>query len=289
MTKRQHDRAARDVGNILAMEHVNVTVPDQSLATFFYVNLLGFTRDAYMEWGPFNVWVNVGRQQFHLPTAKAQVVRGHIGVVVPNLANLNNRLERMSKRLGETDFTFKVRAAHTDVTCPWGNRIRCFGPGKFRDMQLGIPYVEFDVPANTAAGIARFYETVMGCHATLSKSGTQCAVAIGREQTLRFREVKRPVSDYDGHHIAIYVSDFSGPHQYLKSRDLITEESDTDQYRFQTIIDPASGEPLFEIEHEVRSLYHPMYERVLLNRDPAQSFFDYQRDRDAFVPERLIE
>ena len=67
MNKVKFNRAEVDVGNILAMEHVNVTVPDQPLATLFYVNLLGFTRDPYMDFGPFNVWVNVGRQQFHLP------------------------------------------------------------------------------------------------------------------------------------------------------------------------------------------------------------------------------
>ena len=50
------------------VEHVNVTVPDQAEATFFYVNGLGFTRDPYIDFGPFNVWINVGAQQFHLPT-----------------------------------------------------------------------------------------------------------------------------------------------------------------------------------------------------------------------------
>ena len=77
---------------------------------------------------------------------------------------------------------------------------------------------------------------------------------------------------------------FSAPHKYLKRNKLITEESDNHQYRFQTIVDPKNGEPLFEIEHEVRSLFHPMYERNLINRNASQSFFGYQQGRDAFVP-----
>jgi catechol-2,3-dioxygenase len=273
---------AVDVGNILAMEHVNVTVPDQSIATLFYVNGLGFTRDPYMDWGPYNVWVNVGRQQFHLPTSKPQVLRGHIGVIVPNLAALTIRLNRISKRLGDTAFSFIEKPKYTEVTCPWGNTLRCYGPGAFGNIQLGIPYVEFKVPSGTAPGIARFYEQIMGCQTRLQKSF--CDVSVGREQFLRFREAKSTSKDYDGHHIAIYVSNFSGPHEKLLKANLITEESDENQYRFQMIIDPKNGAPLFEIEHEVRSLHHPMYERHLVNRNPDQDFFNYQRDRDAFMP-----
>ena len=31
------DRTTQDVGNMLALEHVNVTVPDQEVAALFYV------------------------------------------------------------------------------------------------------------------------------------------------------------------------------------------------------------------------------------------------------------
>ncbi|MDO8431197.1 MAG: hypothetical protein Q7S58_02175 [Candidatus Binatus sp.] len=40
-----YDRAAEDLGNIVALEHVNVTVPDQEKAALFYINGLGLTRD----------------------------------------------------------------------------------------------------------------------------------------------------------------------------------------------------------------------------------------------------
>lgn len=282
MAKREFNRASQDVGNIIAMEHVNVTVPDQALATMFYVNGLGFTRDPFVDFGPANVWINVGEQQFHLPTNSPQVLRGHVGVVVPDLDDLSTRLERVSGRLSGTRFGLKRSKQKLDVTCPWGNRIACYGPGKFGQMKLGIPYVEFLVPTGTSDGISRFYNQVMQAPAA-ARAGL-CTVAVGKGQQLRFRETARKLPDYDGHHIAIYVSNFSGPHGILKGRKLITEESDDHQYRFTDIFDPDSGKRLFEIEHEVRSLHHPMYGRRLTNRNPAQSFFNYVQGRDAFVP-----
>ncbi|MFP6807177.1 MAG: hypothetical protein VB957_08350 [Pseudomonadales bacterium] len=280
--KPKFDRASKDVGNILAMEHVNVTVPDQALATFFYVNGLGFTRDPYIDFGPFNVWINVGAQQFHLPTAKPQVLRGRTGVVVPSLTELESRLQRVAKRLADTKFNFKVNKSNIDVTCPWGNKIRCHAPGKFGHMKLGIPYIEFSVARNTAQGIARFYKQVFQV-AAVAANGI-CEAQIGQGQVLRFKESSRAEKDYDGHHIAIYVINFSSPYQFLKKNKLITEESDDNQYRFQTIVDPKSGRPLFELEHEVRSLHHPMFQRPLINRNAAQSFFGYEHGRDAFTP-----
>jgi hypothetical protein len=93
--RKTYDRTAEDLGNIVALEHVNVTVPDQEKATLFYINGLGLTRDPYMMTGPANMWVNVGRQQFHLPTGKPQVVRGHVGVVVSDCDALPRRLGRV--------------------------------------------------------------------------------------------------------------------------------------------------------------------------------------------------
>jgi hypothetical protein len=107
---------------------------------------------------------------------------------------------------------------------------------------------------------------------------------MGGSQRLIFQETDAEIPDYDGHHVAIYVANFSGPHAALVEHDLITEESDQHQYRFQAIVDPESGEQLAEIEHEVRSLKHPMFKRFLVNRNPAQSFMNYTQGRDAFVP-----
>ena len=82
-----YDRTLEDVGNVLNLEHLNLTVPDQELAALFYVTGLGFTRDPYIDFGTLNMWVNLGEQQFHLPKADAQVFRGHIAVVLSLIHN----------------------------------------------------------------------------------------------------------------------------------------------------------------------------------------------------------
>ena len=160
--EKTYDRTIQDIGNILGMEHLNVCVPNQELAQTFYVAGLGFTRDPYMMVGPENMWVNVGQQQFHLPTREPQVFPGYIGVVVPDLEALKTRLVAIRERLAGTKFTC---AQHEDgyvtATCPWGNKFRCHAPGpEFGDMTLGVPYVEFPVKPGTAAGIGQFYKEV---------------------------------------------------------------------------------------------------------------------------------
>ena len=85
MSEQAYTPELEDVGNIVGLEHVNLTVPDQSTATAFYVGALGGTRDPYLMVGLDNMWVNLGDQQFHLPTNNSQQLRGHVGLVVPSL------------------------------------------------------------------------------------------------------------------------------------------------------------------------------------------------------------
>lgn len=55
------DYAHEDIGNLVLLEHINLTIPDQSLATAFYVSGLGLTRDPYLMTGLNNMWINIGR------------------------------------------------------------------------------------------------------------------------------------------------------------------------------------------------------------------------------------
>ena len=280
----QSDYREEDVGNIVLLEHVNLQVPDQATATLFYVVGLGFTRDPYLNVGLENMWVNVGEQQFHLPTRKAQVIPGHIGIVVPDLGRLQERLKGIEERLKGTQFAWSVGDRHVAVTCPWGNRFRCHEPDPgFGDMALGIPYVEFKVKPGAVKGIGRFYQDVMGSLTSVgSEDGASVArVEIGRNQRLLFRETEEEIPPYDGHHIAVYVGNFSGPYGFLKQRGLIMEEARNHQFRFKEVVDPDTGEGLFLVEHEVRSLRHPMYRRAFVNRNPEQTQRNYRRERDA--------
>jgi hypothetical protein len=287
MADSKHDRTTQDVGNIVALEHVNVKVPDQQLATLFYVVGLGLTRDPYLMVGLTNMWVNVGQQQFHLPTGPAQVLRGDVGLVIPDFDELPGRLAMVKGQLEATKFGYSVEDKHIRVVSPWGNVIRCHPPGPaFADMTLGMPYIEFAVEPGAADGIARFYREALGAPAGVSRNGggTAARVTVGSQQELVFRETTDPIPPYDGHHVQIYITNFSGPHRWLADRGLVTEESSWYQYRFENIVDPDSGRLLFTIEHEVRSLRSPLYLRPLVNRNAAQRQPTYQRGRDAFVP-----
>jgi hypothetical protein len=276
------DRSVEDVGNVLSLEHVNLTVPDQGLAALFYVTGLGFTRDPYIDFGTRNMWINAGEQQFHLPLGKPQVFRGHIVAVVPDLDGLERRLGAIAKPLADTRFAFERQDDHVRVTCPWGNDLRVYGPDQFPAMRLGLPHVEVSVAPGSTPGIAEFYRRIMGCPATVE--GGCATIRVGHNQTLAFRETDVTIPAYDGHHIAIYVANFSGPHGRLVERGLISEESDQHQYRFQAIVDPASGAVLTELEHEVRSMGHPMFHRTLVNRNPDIGFFNFRKGSEVYTP-----
>ena len=280
------DRTVEDLGNIVELGHVNVTVPDQRLATIFYVSGLGLTRDPYLMTGLDNMWINIGRAQFHLPARAAQVVRGTTGLVIPDKAALLARLERVSKDLAGTKFSYKDTADGVETTCPWGNRIRCHAPDPARwgRINLGMPYVECDIPKGTdLAGIGRFYREVLGGIAGVAKDarGKHAWAVLGDGNKILFRETDAKQPAYDGHHIQITLADFSGPHKKLLERGLITEESDQHQYRFNDIVDVKTNKVLFTIEHEVRSMRHPLFARPLVNRNPAQTNRAYAPEWDA--------
>ena len=283
---RDFNRSEENVGNVLNMEHINLTVPDQQVAALFYVTGLGFTRDPYVDFGTRNMWINAGAQQFHLPKSTAQKWRGHIGVVVPDLDDLSRRLGAVSEMLEGTQFEWFAKNDHIAVTCPWGNAIRAYAPDAFPGIYLGIAYAQMDVSPGVSEGIAGFYRQVFLAPVEVvdDEQGRRVEVSTGVDQRLIYRETADDIGGYDGHHIAIYVADFSSPHEFLVERDLVTEETDQHQYRFQAIVDPDSGETLAELEHEVRSLRHPMYGRNLVNRNAAQSFRNYINGRDAFYP-----
>ena len=280
------DRAAEDLGNSIFLEHVNVQVPDQHLATLFYVAGLGLTRDPYLMVSDTNMWINVGRSQFHLPSGEAQVVRGHTGLVISGRQALLERLASVAGKLKGTAFAFSEHNDYVEATCPWGNRMRCYEPdaARFGRITLGIPYVEFEVPTGTAQGICAFYPQMMGVPTELKNGDGKLARAqMGTDQYLQFRETDRPQPEYDGHHVQIYITNFSGPYRRLMERDLVNREDNQYQYRFRDIVDLSSGKHLFTVEHEIRSVTHPMYMRPLINRNPAQTNRNYANGHDQWL------
>src|SRR5215208_2180627 len=135
---KQDDVDAQVVVNIVHLEHFNVVIDDQRLATLFYVVGLGGTRDPYLFPGLENMWVNFGRTQCHLPSRavppRAEVVRGTVGLVVPSLDDLEKRLTFAGSEMkrvvpeAQTKFAWQRKGDVVEATCPWGNRIRCHPP-----------------------------------------------------------------------------------------------------------------------------------------------------------------
>src|SRR6202000_1310909 len=119
MQKKNFDRSAEDLGNSIHLEHVNVQVPDQRLATLFYVTGLGLTRDPYLMVSDTNMWVNVGKSQFHLPAGDAQVLRGHTALIIPGRRALLERLAAVAEKLEGTKFKFTEHNDYVEATCPW--------------------------------------------------------------------------------------------------------------------------------------------------------------------------
>ena len=216
----QYDRTVEDVGNIVTLEHVNTRVPDQQLATLFYATGLGLTRDPYLMTGVGNMWMNVGRSQFHLPTGKAQVLRGHTALVLPNREALVRRLaarEAAARRhpllvqgaqrvrrgdvpVGQPRALLRARpsaSAACSSACPmWSSRCR---------------------PARrtaSCASTARSWRRAGGCGR--GRGGAICA-RLGRRRPAPGlpRDGRSSAPPFDGHHVAIYLADFSGPYRRL--------------------------------------------------------------------------
>jgi catechol-2,3-dioxygenase len=272
------DRSAEDIGNFVEFGHVNTRVPDQRLATLFYVTGLGLTRDPYLVTGVDNMWINAGSTQFHLPTGAPQVLRGVTVLAVPDLDALAERLSRVKDALAGTRFSVTPSDGSIEVTCPWGNRLRCETSDGTR---LGIKAFELATAPGTAAGIARFYREIFGTRVLAGH--THAIVPVGLHTTLVYRETDAAQPDYDGAHVQIALADFSGPHGRLLLRGLITEESNQHQYRCQDIVDLDTGAVLCTIEHEVRSMRHPMFARPLVNRDPSITNNVFAPGREALV------
>ena len=285
---KQYDRSAEDLGNIVGLEHVNLLVPDQGLATLFYISGLGLTRDPYLMTSVDNMWVNVGRSQFHLPTGKAQRLRGRTALVIPGRELLLKRLENMKKPLGGTQFAFKEHKDHVTATCPWGKRVRGLrAVARVRRHGARHALCRVRRAGRHGQGHRRFLRQGAGHRdlgegprrARLGRLRPGAGVPRDRQADRRLRRPSHPG----------LCRELLQAAQELVERKILTEESNQYQYRFNDLVDPATGKKLFEIEHEIRSITHPLYARPLVNRNPRQSNRNYVQGRDGWVPELEAE
>eukprot|EP00584_Thalassiosira_punctigera_P003434 CAMPEP_0172529222 /NCGR_PEP_ID=MMETSP1067-20121228/3361_1 /TAXON_ID=265564 ORGANISM="Thalassiosira punctigera, Strain Tpunct2005C2" /NCGR_SAMPLE_ID=MMETSP1067 /ASSEMBLY_ACC=CAM_ASM_000444 /LENGTH=415 /DNA_ID=CAMNT_0013313241 /DNA_START=21 /DNA_END=1268 /DNA_ORIENTATION=+ len=182
-----------DLGGIVWLEHLNLVVGDMALAKKFYVYFLGLSRDDNPK------HFNLGQQQFHLAASDdpPQIVTGSIGLTVPSLQRIRERVENAQSELEGT--LFNISGDYEDnvmtVTCPWGNTFHLYdisvddqhpaGAGSESSQKMvklhaeggaygthrmavrgspGIRYVEIACRAGTVDSIAEFYEKMLGCH-----------------------------------------------------------------------------------------------------------------------------
>jgi predicted DCC family thiol-disulfide oxidoreductase YuxK len=72
-------------------------------------------------------------------------------------------------------------------------------------------------------------------------------------------------------------------HARLAERGLISQEDSQHQYRFIDIVDPDNGKLLFQVEHEIRSMTHPLFMRKLVNRNAAVTNLIYATGHESLA------
>lgn len=276
-----------EVGGILHLEHVNFPVADYDLAAAFFMAGLGFTRDPYTRADETNMAVNVGLQQFHLPRKQEGTppLHGVIGLITPELDAVKARCDQLAAEgiFDGTPYRYTVSPDYHDIVSPFGVRLRLHPTGSLPFPRvLGLPYVEFDVPAGSAAGIGRFYQQVMQAPVVFSESGGRRAVQVtmGPYQWVRFVETAS-AGDFDNgpFHIAYFVSRYNAVFDMLQGRGIRTGGGSDQVFFFNDLFDPETGKPAFAFGNEVRSVYHTDFMRPLVNRWPmVDEPLSFQRD-----------
>ena len=209
------DRAAEDLGNSIHLEHVNVQVPDQRLAQLFYAVGLGLTRDPYLM---------VVRHQ-HVDQCRAQPVpsadRQGAGRARPHRAgDLRPRgAARPPHRACAASSTARSSAsASTTTTSRRSVRgaIACAATSRTQSAS-GASRSASRTSSSTCRSAARrrsrpsIRRSWARPRTVQNGDGTVTRVQMGKNQYLQFRETDAPQPAFDGHHVQMYIANFSGP------------------------------------------------------------------------------
>jgi catechol-2,3-dioxygenase len=295
------ERETLDLKGIMFTEHINLVVGSKDLAAYFYLEFLGFTKDAGTSFH-----VNLGQQQFHLAEGNAQRIAGSIGLVVPTLDTVRLRIPAALEQLKSTQFSLESDDENCiTLTCPWGNTIHLYGVDNDRvessvDSSLkmvnlhvgaygahrmairgspGIRYIEIACPMNKSPAVANFYREMLGC--TVVENDGVAMVCVGPGVHLVFVESGKlsgeDTSAMKGVHVCFYATDFMGLYERLAERDIIwtnprflhldscdtwADAAASRTLRFKDVIDLKTGEKILELEHETRPLRHGQYLKV---------------------------
>jgi hypothetical protein len=236
-----------DLSGITWMEHINLVVGSKSLAEHFYVDFLGCTKDASSSFH-----VNLGQQQFHLaeiPGEPAQIIAGSIGLTLPSLDTLRERIPAAQQVLHGTQFEIVQDDVESNgcltLTCPWGNTMHLYSMendsleptvdskqkmtkihaegGAYGAHRMavrggpGIRFVELACPTGKAGVIAQFYKEMLHC--TIFEKEGAAVISVGPGVHLAFVEnekvSKDDVKKMEGVHICFYANNFKALYHRL--------------------------------------------------------------------------
>ena len=268
-----------EIGAMVMMDHVNFQTPGHDMATMFFIGGLGLTRDPYRRADMQNMGINVGLQQFHLPRRERTAgegtppFQGLIGLVHPDIEGARLRLDSLKEigALAHTPYRWEEDSKGVLVTSPFGYQLRLHAPGSLDfEKALGIAYVDVHVPPGTASRISAFYEKIVGAPVRFSEQGEEPSAIIlaGPHQEMCF--IERELEDYNTHnmHVSYHVTHYNQLRRELREHDAVMGEGRGEVFFFDKIYDPENGDAVFQMQNEVRSIYHPDFMRPLVNRWP---------------------
>jgi hypothetical protein len=155
-----------------------------------------------------------------------------------------------------------------------------------RSAGLGIRYMEYFVPSggDVLRCIAQTYEVVLGAKVRRFEDKIEVVIGIKENpQFLRFIE-KDVIGPYEGDHLCIYVNDFLPMYGRAKNvriggqnsdktesivwnnpcltmkYDTLEQVKQLNEFRLKDFLDLETGEVVYQLEHEVRSLAHPGFQ-----------------------------
>jgi aromatic aminotransferase len=289
-----------DLQGLVWLEHINLVVGNKEQAEYFYVQVLGCTRD---DTPSFHV--NLGQQQFHLAEKNedpAQVITGSIGLAVPSLQALRERLNvamesssSSSQRLKDDTQFAVLEDSKSIVTVqgPWGNRFHCYQVDDYGGNDEPAPLLPLE---NTP-------QKMTNLHSTGGSYGPRMAV---REQPgIRFVEFVVPqgtaskVASFYKDTLGCTVQEFvkeksvtvsvgPGVHLVFVEQQQAKVNNDDQHLLLQSAMDAMKGVHICVYTHNFETLYHRLYEKNLIWTNPRFTHLDSCDTYEAAAASRTL-